>query len=247
MSRLKICRPVHRAATEGPSGGRVTRKTLWFLGLTAVVLGTEACASGAPSVPTPRPIVVHSGARIRADEERMAEINEWLLDAQVTIEEDPSFLLIRESTLEEILPWEGMELGNDSVTVQIPLGGQDATLVYDVYGFLHLMHQMGRQDEWLPEAPDAVGYDLERAIVARIADAWILGRSVFDTQPFGPLDELAYAKDSGYLDAYIFTARPEEFATARTEWARENPGQVDAYREWFLETFNREPPGLRPG
>ncbi len=70
-------------------------------------------------------------------------------------------------------------------------------------------------------------------------------RTVFDMQPFGPLDELAYAKYSGFLDAYIFTARPSEFAASRAEWARANPGRVDEYREWFLETFNSEPPGIR--
>lgn len=223
------------------------RKTLVSLGVTAVALVAQGCATGPPSIPTPRPIVIHSGTRIHADPDTMREVHEWVLEAQTTIEEDPSFLLIRESTLDERLPWEAMELGTDTVTMQIPLGGQDATLVYDIYGFLHLMHQMGRQDEWLPEAPDAVGYELERAIVARIADAWILGRSVFDTVPFAPLDELMYAKDAGFLDAYIFTARPDEFTAARTEWARENPDRVDEYREWFLETFNREPPGLRTG
>ena len=83
------------------------------------------------------------------------------------------------------------------------------------------------------------------AISARAADAWILGRTVFDTQPFGPLDELAYAKYEGFLDAFIFTARPGEFAQARAEWARSNPEEADRYRDWFLETFNREPPGIR--
>lgn len=247
MSRLKICRPGERVGTGLRRKGVISRKPLVFLSLTFLALVAGACAAGTPSIPSPRPIVVHSGARIHADGERMRELNEWVLDAQTTIEEDPSFLLIRESTVQEQMPWEGMELGNDSVTVEIPLGGQDATLVYDIYGFLHLMTQMGRQDEWLPEAPEAEGYELERAIMARVADTWILGRSVFDTQPFGPLDELIYAKDAGFLDAYIFTARPDEFGSARTDWARQNPNRIDEYREWFLETFNREPPGLRTG
>ncbi|NIV61304.1 MAG: hypothetical protein GWN52_09245 [Gemmatimonadetes bacterium] len=191
--------------------------------------------------------MVHSGARIRPDQERMQEVNEWVLREQNNIEEDPSFWVVDERVMEEVLPWEGMRLGEDSVFVEVPLGAPDTRLVYQIYGHLHLMVEMGRQEEWLPEAPDAVGYELERAIVARIADAWILGRSVFDTQPFGPLDELAYAKDAGFLDAFIFTARPDEFAESRTEWARENPDRVDEYRDWFLETFNREPPGLRAG
>jgi hypothetical protein len=59
------------------------------------------------------------------------------------------------------------------------------------------------------------------------------------------LDELAYAREAGFLEAFIFTARPDEFAAARAEWARANPGAVERYREWFLDTFNREPPGLR--
>jgi hypothetical protein len=108
------------------------------------------------------------------------------------------------------------------------------------------MTTMGRQEEWLPEAPEAAGYELERAILSRAADAWILGRAVYNTVPYGPLDELAYAKEAGFLDAFIFTARPSEFAPARAEWVRANPGEMERYRDWFLETFNREPPGLRP-
>lgn len=177
----------------------------------------------------------------------MKEVNEWVVREQDDIVNDPSFLVVSDPVLEEVLPWDGMVLGRDSVTVRVPLGAPDTRLVFQIYGHLHLMVQMGQQEEWLPEAPDAVGYELERAIVDRVADAWILGRTVFDTAPYGPLDELAYAKDAGFLDAYIFTARPDEFGASRTEWARDNPGEVDQYREWFLETFNREPPGLRAG
>lgn len=245
MSRLKICPPEHHVRAERGRPGRRSPKSLVALSIVGALTVLGGCAAAAPSIPPPRPIVVHSGARIRADHEEMKRVNDWVTREQQNIQEDPSFWVIGTSIIEEKLPWEGMTLGDDSVTVQIPIGAQDASLVYQIYGHLHLMVQMGRQEEWLPEAPDAVGYELERAIVERIADAWILGRSVFDTQPFGPLDELSYAKDAGFLDAYIFTARPNEFGASRTRWARENPGATDEYRDWFLETFNREPPGLR--
>jgi hypothetical protein len=214
----------------------------------AILLFTAAaggCATAAPEIPPPRTIIVHSGERIRADHEEMKVVNEWVTREQENISQDPSFWVVSTPVLEEAFPWEGMVVSNDTVNVRVPLGASDGQLVYQIYGHLHLMTTMGRQAEWLPEAPDAVGYDLERAISARAADAWILGRTVFDTQPFGPLDELAYAKYAGYLDAFIFTARPGEFATARAEWARANPGAADEYRDWFLETFNREPPGIR--
>ena len=186
-----------------------------------------ACATAAPEIPRPRPIVIHSGARIRADHERMKEVNEWVTREETNIRVDPSFWVITASTLDEIFPWEGLHVSNDSVTVQLPLGGRDASLVYSIYGHLHLMVSMGRQEEWLPEAPDAVEYELERAILQRSADAWVLGRTVFDTQPFGPMDELAYASEGGFLDAFIFTARPDEFAASRAEWARANPGAIE--------------------
>lgn len=234
MSRLKIV----RAANKVP-------KALGKIGTIGVLLFAGACASAVVQVPPPRSIIIHSGARIRADHEHMKVVNEWVTREDTNITDDPSFLVITSPADAETFPWEGMVLGQDSVTIHLALGARDAALVYRIYGHLHLMVQMGRQEEWLPEAPAAVGYELERAIVERIADAWILGRTVFDTAPFGPLDELAYSFDADFLDAFIFTARPSEFAASRAEWARANPGETDRYRDWFLQTFNREPPGIR--
>jgi len=175
----------------------------------------------------------------------MNEVNAWVTEEQANIQQDPSFWVISQPADGEVYPWESLRISSDSVTVQVPRGAQDPQLVFQIYAHLHLMSTMGRQEEWLPEAPDAVGFELERAILSRAADAWILGRAVYNTVPYGPLDELAYAKEAGFLDAFIFTARPEDFASARADWARSGPGEMDRYREWFLDTFSREPPGLR--
>ena len=197
-------------------------------------------------VPPPRPIIIHSGARLRVDQDRMSEVNQWVLDEQANIQQDPSFWVIGKPTPGDVYPWQGLQISKDSVTVETPTGLQDPQLVFEIYGHLHLMAQMGRQEKWLPEAPDATGFDLERAILARTADAWILGRTVYATAPYGPLDELAYAKENGFLDPFIFTARPNDFASIRGDWVREHPGEMDRYRQWFLDTFSKEPPGLRP-
>lgn len=213
--------------------------------MAALVVAAGACSMAGPEIPPPRPIVVFSGERITADHERMKEVNEWVTRQQRNIVEDPSFWVIGEPVTDEVYLWEGLRISNDSVWTHVDLRAPDTRLVHELYAHFHLMSTMGRQEEWLPEAPDAVGYALERAILARCADAWTLGRSTFDTAPYGPLDELMYVADAGYLDAFVFTARPDEFASSRAEWARENPGRADAYREWFLDTFSREPPGLR--
>lgn len=231
----------HQATTGARRPARVSRRALLALsGLLA------ACGAAQPEIPQPRPIIIYSGARIRVDKERMTEVNEWVNREQINIDQDPAFWVVTGLAVEEVYPWEGLEFaGSDTVKVRLDPRASDASLVFQIYGHLHLMARMGRQEEWLPEAPTATGYDLEKAILARVSDAWLLGRTTFDTQPYAPLDELIYAKENGYLDAFIFTARPEEFGEARARWARENPGQAEAYRNWFVETFNREPPGLR--
>ncbi|HET9947984.1 MAG TPA: hypothetical protein VFQ22_03555 [Longimicrobiales bacterium] len=210
-----------------------------------LAVALAACTTGPRSVPEPRPVIIHSGARLRVEQERMNEVNEWVTREQTNIREDPSFWVIAEPSDGEPYPWEGFRISGDSVWVSVPRANPDALLVQQIYGHLHLMAVMGRQEEWLPEAPTAEGYELERAILTRVADAWILGRGVYNTVPYAPLDELAYAKEAGFLDAFVFTARPDEFATDRAEWARANPGETDRFRDWFLDTFNREPPGLR--
>lgn len=215
-----------------------------LLAASALVAG---CSAAQPAIPDPRPIIIFSGARLRVEMERMRTVNEWVTREQANIQDDPGFWVITDMAAEEVYPWEGTRFaGSDTVRVRFDPRASDAQLVYEIYGHLHLMARMGRQEEWLPEAPTATGYELERAILSRVSDAWLLGRTTFDTQPYAPLDELIYAKENGYLDAFVFTARPDEFAEARAEWARAKPAEAEAYRQWFTKTFNREPPGLRP-
>jgi len=215
------------------------------VGVLAMLTISSGCAAAVAQLPEPRPIIIHSGARLRVDHDRMKVVNDWVIEEQDNINQDPSFLVETKASTSEVYLWEQLEIEGDTVRTPVDIRSGDARLVHEIYAHLHLMVEMGRQAEWLPEAPDAVGYELERAILVRSADAWVLGRTVFDTQPYGPLDELMYANEAGFLDAFAFTARPSEFASARAEWVRANPGKMDEYRSWFLDTFNREPPGLR--
>ena len=221
--------------------GRFSRATIAM----AAGLLTVGCAAAAPSTPEPRPIIIYSGARLRPDHERMSAVNKWVTEEQQNIVQDPSFFIGLNQGTEEVYPWDGIEILEDTVNVPFDMTAPDTRVVQELYGHMHLMVVMGRQAEWVPEAPDATGYELERAILSRTADAWLLGRTSFDLSPYGPLDELTYSKEAGFLDAFVFTARPDEFASERADWARANPAEIDRYRSWFLETFNREPPGLR--
>ena len=246
MSRLTIFYPLGALSSEGLPAHSNGGKKLVPIGFIALLVFVGACAASEATIPPPRSVVIYSGARLRVEHERMLEVSQWVNEEQTNIVEDPSFLVVSEPGVGDVYPWNDLRIEADTVWVRTPMGMQDPQLVYQIYGHLHLMVTMGRQAEWLPEAPDATGFELERAILSRAADAWILGRTVYGTCPYGPLDELAYTHEAGLLEPFIFTARPDEFATTRTEWARANPGEMERYRDWFLDTFSREPPGLRP-
>lgn len=211
----------------------------------SVALGFGACA-GQSELPSPRPLIIHSGARLSPGEERIREIDGWVPNQLTDIREDPNFLIRTLPRDEPIYPWEGLAITADTANVEMQGGVPEARVPYMIYAHLHLMQRRGELEEWLPEgAADQEGFDLEYTFLQRTSDSWLYGRSAWDAPPHEVMDEIMYARENGYLEAMIFTARPEEYPDARQAWVDENPGGFEEYRQWFVETFDREPPGLR--
>ena len=216
--------------------------------IAAVVIVGSACASGPVEIPNPRRLVVHSGARLSPTKAEMEGVDSWVREQVDSISADPSFWIITQPQEGPAYPWDGFYMSEAADTARVQVqGGTDANGAYMIYAHLQLMAAQDRLDRWYPEAVGLDGFDLERAIMARTADVWLYQRSVFDARPYGLLDELIYAKDGGYLDAFILTARPDDFVEARRSWLEENPDGTDEYVAWFVETFQRQPPGLRGG
>ncbi len=190
---------------------------------------------------------MRSGARLTADHARMAVIDEWVREELTNIVEDPSFMISTQSVSDPVYPWEGFRFSADGDTAYVNLhaAAPDARTHYEIYAHLHMMKKMDRLDEWLPDAEGLEGYQLERAILVRVSDAWLYGRTIFDLAPYGPLDELIFANENGYLDAFILTARADDFREERRAWLDENPDATQEFREWFREIFERDPKGLR--
>ena len=179
MSRLTIFYPLGALSSEGlPAHSNGGKKPV-PIGFIALLVLVGACAASEATIPPPRSVVIYSGARLRVEHERMLEVSQWVNEEQTNIVEDPSFLVVSEPGVGDVYPWNDLRIEADTVWVRTPMGMQDPQLVYQIYGHLHLMVTMGRQAEWLPEAPDATGFALERAILSRAADAWILGRTVY--------------------------------------------------------------------
>lgn len=228
---------VSHSRFSGPSGS--------LLVLACAALLASSCAQGRPEMPSPRPVVIRSGERLFADEERMKEVDAWFRAQQDNIVNDPSFLIQTVGRDTPSYPWESLYISNDTASIGIQLGFSEAEQVFQVYAHYHLMEKMGRIGEFLPGGEDLEGFALERAILARVADAWFLARAVYQAVAFDPLEEILYANENGYLDALILTARGDEFKEERQAWLREDPEAQERYRRWFRATFNKEPPGLR--
>jgi len=214
--------------------------------LAPIAVGATACGTGAVKLPTPRRLVIHSGERIMPTEERMAEVDAWAREQMDSIREDPSFFIKPIGGDAPAYPWETLRINEAGDTAVIAYQSRPGLYgPYTIYAHLHLMEAQGRLDRWLPEAAGGTPFEIEKAILSRVADAWIYQRSIHDVRPNGILDELAYAKEKGFLDAFILTARPDQFVEARRAWLAENPAGRGAYVAWFRSAFERDPPGLR--
>lgn len=209
---------------------------------TLIVLA--ACGGGS-SIPTPRPLVIFSGARITPDAEKMQEVDGWFREQMHEIERDPSFMIITLPSDSAVHPWETLEVQGDTARIAYAQGVPEAEAIYLIYAHFHLMAERDELAEWLPEAENAEGFELEHAVLNRVADAWLYGRSVYDATPHAPLDEILYARENGFLDAMILTAREDDFGSEREAWLESDPEALEEYRLWFEETFARNPPGFR--
>jgi hypothetical protein len=237
---MKSKQVVHPSVRVGRRGQAL------ILAYLALVL--SACGGGPPPLPEPRNIVIRSGARVFPDRERLQEIDNWFRVQMNNIDRDPSFLIEVVPRDTPAYPWESLLIQGDTAKTGVERGrSQDAQTAYMLYAHFRLMKEFGRLDEFLPEGEGLDGFPLERAILARVADAWLLGRAAYDAEAYDPLEELLYSNENDFLDAFILTARAEEFREARQEWLAEDPEALESFRRWFVETFEREPPGLREG
>lgn len=221
------------------------RRTGLLLALILISVASSACSKGPPELPAPRPIVIRSGERLFAEPDRMAGIDAWFKPQQENIRSDPGFWIISVPRDTPSYPWESLYMSSDSATFGIQSGFGDAAQVFEIYAHLRLMKELGRIEEFLPGGETMDEFSFERAILSRVADAWFLGRAVYEAEAFDPLEEILFSNEKGYLEAMILTARGDEFKDERQAWLKEDPEALERYREWFVETFLKEPPGLR--
>ncbi len=205
------------------------------------LLALAGCGGQMPAL-APRSIVVYSGERVLPESERMAEVEAWLTPELERINLDPAFLIRISPVREEVYPWDWLEIVADTADLVLTDTAIDAETPFLVYGYLRLMDAQGALNEVYPGTVGLTGYPLERAILERVAEVWLLGRSVFDTQPYGPLDELVYAREFDYLDEFIFATQAGRFPAEEEAYWTENPRREEEFRSWFRDTFESDEP-----
>lgn len=221
-------------------GAAAVRGSAWVGALLLVTL-LVGCGGGTANI-QPRSVINFAGERIQADPDAMAEVEAWLRPQLEDIEGNPSFLirLLREP--EPLYPWSRLHIAGDTAQLALQTAAQDAETPFLVYGHLRLMEVREELERWLPDSQELAGIEVERAMLERVSDLWLLGRSVFDTQAHGPLDEIMYAKEGGFLKEFILLTQPQRFAEEREAHFREHPEREEAFREWFLSVFESEGP-----
>ncbi len=202
-----------------------------------------ACAGQMP-VPQPRSIIIYSGERIQTDGERMMEVETWMRPQLEHIETSPDFLIRVNRENVQRYPWDGLRIEGDTANIRVYSLTGDIDTPYLIYAHLRIAQEMGDVDRWLPEEAEGLeGFELEKAILERVAEVWLLGRSVYDTQAFGPLDELLYSAEFGYLEDFILATQGDRFGELRDQRLADAPERMEAFGEWFSRTFERPEPG----
>ncbi len=209
-----------------------------------ILLFVGVGCSGQAEFPNPRSVVIFSGERLQPDAERMEEADRWLRDHLDDIERNPSFLIELHRDDRVLRPWDALHIEGDTARIAMERGVADAETPFLLYAHFRLMAERSELEEWLPEAAEAEGFELERAIAQRISDAWLLGRSIYETQAYAPLDQLLYSAEFGYLEPYLVLAQTERFPELREEWEAEREDELEEFVEWFRTQFETDPPGL---
>ncbi|MFO7586781.1 MAG: hypothetical protein R6X22_01795 [Gemmatimonadota bacterium] len=152
------------------------------------------------------------------------------------LERDPRVLYrlgfvdrVSEETPEPAFPWNAVEPESDStVVVATPGNLREAGRAYENYAVLR-MHVIRERD---PDAPCDSIVTWEAEAVSAFADGWIVARTLFGGPPFAPLDEIAFARAGGHLEALIADRQDRWAGACAGEWATAHPGAVEAYRTW---------------
>lgn len=142
---------------------------------------------------------------------------------------------VSEESPDASYPWNVITVHSDSTVdyLGLPANLREADRAY--YNYAVKRMRVVRTED--PDVPCDSLLALEAAVVGSFVDGWVLSRTLFGGPAFAPLDELAFARQAGHLEALIAAKNDRQVGACAAEWAEANPARIEAYETWRSESF----------
>ncbi len=198
-------------------------------------LVAAALLAGPGSASAQYQILSPAGDTIRFERDRLLEMREFSTALREDLERDPAVLyytafgpVVERDDAASAFPWNAIEVVTDSLAGVVTPGNlREADRAYVNYAVLRMRAERADPDvpcdEWMGREVEAV----EGFVVG-----WIVARTLFGGPPFGPLDELVFARAAGVLPGLIADQGDPHLRGCLTVWRQANPDAIRTYREW---------------
>lgn len=131
-------------------------------------------------------------------------------------------------------PWNAVQPQSDStVNLVMPGNLREADRAYHNYAVMR-MREIRTGD---PDDPCEALVAREERVLSSFVDGWVLARTLFGGPVFAPLDELAFARAAGHLDALLAARGDTAVGACAAQWAEAHPEAIVAYEAWRADAF----------
>lgn len=232
---------------------RERRRDLRRLGLSAATLPGRCRAAllaallFAAAVPeatgAQQPLRAPSGAELEVTRDTLLQMLAETRAYGDTLIEDPDVLYytgfsaaVTDSAHENALPWNAIEVRSDSVArVATPGNLREGERAYRAYAVARMEAYRSRGDGASASCGERMAEETD--VLAAFARGWTVARIYYGAPPYPPLDEIAFLHREDMLAPYLAARSPSRLGQCADRWAEENPGTMEAYREWRETEF----------
>lgn len=139
----------------------------------------------------------------------------------------------------DAFPWNAFEVRNDSVAaVRTPGNLRESDRAYFNYAVTHMQWIHARTRP--ADCEERMGREM-RALDL-FTQGWIVSRTLYGGPPYPPLDEFAFARAAGFLEA--LAADHDDVRMGQdclADWKQRHADRLAAYRAWRQENFRPAP------
>lgn len=176
-----------------------------------------------------------SGETIEFTADRLLEFRQRSDSLQQDLEDDPRIAYypdfgpdVPAGEPDAALPWNAMEVVADSLAAIVMPGNlREARRAYVNYAVLRM--NAVRAD---PDVACDRLFDREIRAVRGFVEGWVVARTLFGGPAYAPLDELAFASESGVLPGLVADRSDRQLGGCLHVWREAHGEEMERYRTW---------------